>query len=404
MSKKLIKSFLKENGLFTQFSIEKTTQKKENFIKKIPENALYFESIASNTELNRNGYKIDMEAFRASLTEFIKSGVLLLSHDQEKPIGKPLFVEIRETKTGKELFIGGYIFDELTDYRFSKGLFDSLSTGHLVAEFMFEDLKTGKRYSEENFFKMLSEKGDEMDLSSFARVITKTELFEVSIVAIGANREARISAREDIDFCIKTENERIKGLSGFEKNELNDFLISKNMKKFKITASESEQFSEKLKELGLKEGDVVEESVFKKIYESEEDVLEKNKKVEKVEKNEGKEQVKPNILISEMVGDLQNLTKQVESFVDKKQRARFEKDQKFKEEIFAKFKEVERTQLIEMIGVLVESVRDLKVKLEEKPERKVLANFPSSALLDSENEKTKKNEAYFLDALAKKTI
>ena len=126
--KKELKDHINKNGGFIHMKLN-TLEKNapEEFEGMIPKGAMYFEGIASNGDLNRNGYIIRPSAWVSAIDSFLETGQVLFQHDQENPIGTPLDAEVNEEG---ELFVKGYVFDteEYTQNRISKGLVRGLST------------------------------------------------------------------------------------------------------------------------------------------------------------------------------------------------------------------------------------------------------------------------------------
>jgi len=73
----------------------------------------------SDDSVDRYDSRVLPEAFKGQLNNFVKNGVILLSHNKSDPIGLPLWVKVEDT----QVKVGGYIYDEYTDNKASKGLY-----------------------------------------------------------------------------------------------------------------------------------------------------------------------------------------------------------------------------------------------------------------------------------------
>ena len=107
-SKKQLKEFINKNGSFNQMQIN--TIKAPDGVN-MPEDAKYFKGIASNGDMNRNGYVIEPEAFKNSIKSYMENPVILLQHDANKPIGKCTKAEV----TSKGLEVEGYVVKSQMD-------------------------------------------------------------------------------------------------------------------------------------------------------------------------------------------------------------------------------------------------------------------------------------------------
>lgn len=97
----------------------------------------------------------------------------------------------------------GYIFDDLTEGRFGRGLLNALSTGHITNEVEFENSETGEVLSAEEFRKF---NWEEQCNGNWLMAVTKLEWVEFSSVAIGSNRKSLITSRNAIEAFVKSEN------------------------------------------------------------------------------------------------------------------------------------------------------------------------------------------------------
>lgn len=206
MNRQQLKDHINKNGFFAQAMIlkpkpEMTDVEMEAYMpaavkSQVPEGAMYFKAIASNGELNRNGYIIREKAWKAAIDGYMENPVLLLGHDMDQPIGQILTAHV-----GSEgLIISGYVYDEYTKKndsdktgRFSKNLFNAVSTGHLNKELEFENQDTGQVLSEEEFRKLSFE---ERYNGNWIMAVVALDWLENSIVSIGANRKSLVKNRD----------------------------------------------------------------------------------------------------------------------------------------------------------------------------------------------------------------
>lgn len=202
MKKKLLKKFLNENGFFYN-SMKLDTSKNAPSGVTVPEGAKYFEGVVSNGELNRNGYIIRPQALMDSLSVYMMNPIILLGHDTSQPVGRCLSAAPRGA-TGKEqeIFVTGYIFDDLTEGRFGRGLLNALSTGHITEGVEFENSETGEILSAEEFRKF---NWEEQCNGNWIMAVTKLEWVEFSSVSIGSNRKSLITSQNAIEAFVKSE-------------------------------------------------------------------------------------------------------------------------------------------------------------------------------------------------------
>ena len=148
MKKKELKEYINSNGFFFQMSVNAIDENTPERFENIPEGATYFEGIASTGKLNRNGYIIRASAWKDAIKGYMENPVILLGHNSDAPIGRALEVEVVDDE---KLVLRGYIFDEYTENKFSRGLITGLSTGHITLDREFEHVSTGEVISEEDF-------------------------------------------------------------------------------------------------------------------------------------------------------------------------------------------------------------------------------------------------------------
>lgn len=201
ISKKVLKEAINKKGFWNSMKIDLVTNAPAELKEQIPEGATYFEGIVSNGELNRNGYIIRPEALKNSLDVFMSNPVILLMHNTTEPIGRALSAEVRPNKKSKdEVFVRGYVYDDLTGGRFSRNLFKALSTGHITLEREFENTKTGEVLSEEEFRKF---NWEEQYNGDWVVAVTKLEWVEFSLVSIGSNRKSLVTKQNAIEAVLK---------------------------------------------------------------------------------------------------------------------------------------------------------------------------------------------------------
>ena len=221
MNKKQLKDYVNSNGFFTSALIQKNAAVPSILKDLIPEGATYFKAIASNGELNRNGYIIREAALKKAIGGYMENAVILLQHDMDQPIGRGLTARV--TKEG--VVIEGFVYDELTNGRFSKGLFNAVSTGHITEAVEFQNEATGAVIDEETFRALPWE---EKVNGNWIMAVTALDWLENSIVSIGANRKSLVLAKdlvknyvEALKFEEEANNAQI-ALPAASKNEADD--------------------------------------------------------------------------------------------------------------------------------------------------------------------------------------
>lgn len=202
MSKKELKDMVNSKGGFITSILEISVNAPESMQSRVPEGAIYFEGLASNGDLNRNGYKIRPEAWKKAISSYMENPVILLQHNQDKLIGHCLDAYV----DNEGLHVAGYVFDEYTDGKFSKGLYKALSTGHITLDVEFEEKETGKVITEEEFRAINS--WDKYD--NYVMCVTALDFLEWSIVALPSNKKGLISHRNAIIGYLQNEEEVIE--------------------------------------------------------------------------------------------------------------------------------------------------------------------------------------------------
>lgn len=230
LSKKELKDFINSQGFFATLEVvEKNAPNDDNKPAGVPEGATYFKGLASNGELNRNGYIIRAEAWLNAIKGFLKNPVVLLQHDMNQPIGQVLSAEV----TDRGLEVTGYVFDDLTQGRFARNLVNALSTGHLTLDFEFENTKTHEILSKEEFQKLPYE---EQFSDNWVMAVTKLEWVELSLVSVGSNRKSLVSTRE----VVKNYIESLKKNEEEEEEEVKEEEVTNEEPKEEATAEEKE--------------------------------------------------------------------------------------------------------------------------------------------------------------------
>lgn len=163
------------------------------------DNIIYFRGVATQEfgvgETNRNGYKIDLKGW--VLDNFVKNPQIFLSHDEEEPIGKALELTTLADRMEVLYFVDLRTLNERDAHRIKSGMYAALSTGSLTLEMMWEDSESGERFTSEDIQEMGWEEFSKRD---FIRVVTRSELVEISVVSIPSNPDA-LTAKEAIKKC-----------------------------------------------------------------------------------------------------------------------------------------------------------------------------------------------------------
>lgn len=133
-------------------------------VKKLKDDSMYIEGYANMATLDRVKEIINPKAWK--LDSFNKAGVILFNHDQHKPIGKPVKIEVRNDGLYIKARISGSNDPEITKIRdlIEEGILNQFSVGFKT--------KDSKR------------------LNDGSTEITDAELFEVSVVSVPANADS----------------------------------------------------------------------------------------------------------------------------------------------------------------------------------------------------------------------
>lgn len=154
-----------------------------------------FEGWASTVDLDSDNEIIDPEAFRDSLAQYMKFPTIREMHEP-KTIGKALSVEII---SGKGLWLKGKIVDSEAKRKLFEELYPAMSVGIKVLE-------------------------------KIGNIITKCQIFEVSLVDIPANEEALIEMKKMQKEKENNEVEVIKSEDSIDLvKSISEFLESNNI-------------------------------------------------------------------------------------------------------------------------------------------------------------------------------
>ena len=145
-------------------------------VKKLGDNTLYVEGYANPNTVDRVKERIRPKGWK--LESFNKAGIILFNHDQNKPIGKPVDIAIKDGGLYIKARISGSKDPEISKIRdlIEEGILNTFSVG----------------------FKTL----DEKRMQDGTTEITDAELFEVSVVSVPANADSLFSMSSKL---LKTE-------------------------------------------------------------------------------------------------------------------------------------------------------------------------------------------------------
>lgn len=166
---------------------------------KMPEWALFFKAVASNWNLNRNGYIIRAKAWitwangkrdLTAINDYLQNWKILFQHNSEKPIGKPLSLKV----VWNDLILTGWVLDDThSNGDIGRGLVTSISTWHITNSREFENVDTWEIQSEDEFFEDENASPWEKLWSGlWVMAVTSAEIIENSLVTIPSNRESHI--------------------------------------------------------------------------------------------------------------------------------------------------------------------------------------------------------------------
>lgn len=218
LNKKKLKKFINENGFFYTAKIEVFENAPGEIKKNIPDGATYFEGIVSDGELNRNGYKIRPKALMNSWKDYKNNPVILLGHDPNDPVGQTLNASLINADGSGGVKIAGYIFDDMTDGAFGRGLLKAFSTGTIIEQVEFENIKTGEVKSETEFRALRNEQGWGAWMDDWIMVAIQVDWVESSLVSLPSNKKALLTQKDAIKLYFEDDlNE--EGAREVAKNE-----------------------------------------------------------------------------------------------------------------------------------------------------------------------------------------
>jgi len=189
----------------TYSSIETNIIKKKSDLgwdiaSKIPDWAIYFEWVVSTGDKNRNWYTIDSKAWFFEnwkyIDKFLKSWSVLFSHEDDKPIWRPLTFE----KKGDSIKVSWYVFDDtFTNGAIGRWLILWLSTGHITHNAVYRNTKDWTEIDANDFSKMIwrdEDLEDEYRNWLWEYVVTQAEIVEFSFVTTPSNRDSILNGAE----------------------------------------------------------------------------------------------------------------------------------------------------------------------------------------------------------------
>lgn len=143
-----------------------------------------FTAVASTATEDRQGEVVAVEGWQ--LKNFKENPILLFMHDHNKPLGKATKVWIDKTASKPKMMFKGFI-STATDY--------GRAAKQLMEEGILNSFSVGFR-----------------PLEIDGNTITKSELYEISLVSVPANPDARLVAAKSLEKA------------GFDENIINKFV------------------------------------------------------------------------------------------------------------------------------------------------------------------------------------
>lgn len=209
-TKKGIKEFVNANGAFNKMQINAAEVPAGV---EVPEGAKFFRGIASNGDLNRNGYIIEEQAFQASIKTYMENPVILLQHNPDQPIGKAISAKVTDNGLEVEGFIFQNLMDETSWKAFENGVLKGLSTGHITKHAKFKNEETGRIVDED----AVGTEGNPSwwDLcfdAAWTMIVTALDWVEFSLVTIPANQKSMVTETN------ATEEERTEAIKKYAVN------------------------------------------------------------------------------------------------------------------------------------------------------------------------------------------
>lgn len=301
-SKKGLKNYINQHGGFIKMQVNNIQNPSTNefdkdaiparFKDKVPEDAIYFEGIASNGDLNMNGYIIRASAWKPAINEYMTDfgWKIYYQHDMDKVIWQTLdaFVEWDELK------VFGYVFDDMdTMGAIARGLSTDLSTGHYTLAREFQHVETGEVITEEEFNARVEETRTFEEfmkvINEWIMAVTELKWVEYSVVTVGSNRSSEITHMNSVLKYLWYEGTeeamKLKFMESQTKetNEVKDIAIEANIEDTEVSSDKVLEVLEK-----TEENTEVEEET-KVTVESEENSVEVETEIE--EKKDAKEEV-----------------------------------------------------------------------------------------------------------------
>ena len=131
------------------------------------------QGFATTTDLGTDDSVIEKEALEAAADDLLRRSTILFNHNQDRPVGKVIDTDVRETADGWGLFIKGEISKTEADIwqKIQDGTLNKFSIRGRILE-SFENYDEG--------------------IKKNIRHIAKLELLEVSVVSVPAVAEAQI--------------------------------------------------------------------------------------------------------------------------------------------------------------------------------------------------------------------
>ena len=149
-------------------------------------NTRVVQGYANTKNLDRMNEIVEPHAFRSSLQAWVKDGAILLNHDTDKPLGRPLEGTIDENGLKIKAEIARDIeYAEDAWKLIKQKVLRAFSIGYKVLKDKVEEV---------------SKENDPEGVGKRVRRILDLELYEVSVVTIPANRESLFSVTKGLQF------------------------------------------------------------------------------------------------------------------------------------------------------------------------------------------------------------
>jgi len=349
----------------------------------IPDGAFYFKGIASNGELNRNGYIIRANARKGTIDAFLENWIVLYQHNPEKPIGKPLSAKVK----WNELIVEWYAFDDTyAEGNIGRWLVTGLSTWHITEEYEFEHKDTKEIISEEEFDKKLKECWtfwERLDmLDTWILAVTKADLVEFSFVSLPSNKWSKITQKNAILSHLGVDDESDLESKFNDMKKLNKVIVNEvevDVPEEKVAEEAKDVVDEVVEDKTEEKAEVVaeekEDDTKDKVEEKVEEVKEDNdaadkddeevedeeNKVETVVEEVHKEQEDPEKVVEETTTDVEapaNGEEASEENLEKNMEKKLESSEIKLNEKFEKFQNDLTTSTNSKIDALEKSLKD----------------------------------------------